>query len=175
MDWETYQTAYQNATPQLRELLDSELIPNYVRSALESRGLITLRKSATVQISGYVLGVQTIDETIKNLTQLGVPGALQFLAEIQAGIDSKTLPTQQPVSAPFIKADLETEIFATERDIQSLQGVRTMAQDMKEAKVHPITPHTTTETTHQSSQADLLRQIESLATPSSVPRWDTEK
>lgn len=72
-------------------------------------------------------------------------------------------------------SSLESEIATTEHDLAALQNVRTMAHDMKEAKTHPITPHTTNETTHQSSQADLLRQIETLAAPSNVPRWDTEK
>lgn len=59
--------------------------------------------------------------------------------------------------APPANQNLAAEISATEHDLESIRGIRTMAHDMKEAKVHPITPHATHEVVHQSSQADILK------------------
>jgi hypothetical protein len=69
---------------------------------------------------------------------------------------------------------LQADISATEHDLESLKGIRTMAHDMKEAKVHPITYPNSPEITHQSSQADILQTQTQTPEVNTGPRWDTQ-
>lgn len=172
MNWETYQSAYQNATPELRELLDSEKIPVCVKNSLENRKLLALRKVSVVEVSAYIIGIQTIDETVKNLTQAGIPDALQFLAEVQTCIKQ---PPASPATVPRpIQQNLTSEISATEHDLASLQTVRTMSHDMELAQGHPVMQAPVTETTYTSNQADILRPAPAAPVVTETPRWDTE-
>ena len=95
--------------------------------------------------------------------------------ELELEIKKFLLPLSSiPSPAVTSRPNLAAEISATEHDLESIHSIRTMAHDMQEAKVHPVTHPTTPEKTYQSSQADLLEQIETMAKPSTAPRWDTE-
>lgn len=72
----------------------------------------------------------------------------------------------QVQSAPTEK--LASEIAETERAIENLQGIRTMAGDMREAQTH----HTPT---YQSSQSDLIRSGTPTPPPQNGPQWETDK
>lgn len=63
---------------------------------------------------------------------------------------------------------LESEIAETERVFENLQGIRTMAADMREAKTHA-------EPTYQSSQSDLITPTTPPPPPQNGPRWETDK
>lgn len=171
MNWETYQKAYQATSPTIRELVDSEQIPLCSKNALEKRNLLLLRKKVAAEIASNTVGAQTIDETLENLIKLGVPDALQFFAEVQTCITRPAPKTTQTLTP----MDMTAEISATEHDLAALHAVRTMAHDMEEVKAHPVVTPPAPEPVHQSSQADLLRQIETMASPNNTPRWDTEK
>ena len=89
---------------------------------------------------------------------------------------AKPIILEQAVVTPAsLSQQLQAEINATEHDLQSLHNIRTMAHDMQEVKTHPVVTPPTPEPVHQSSQADLLRHIETMASPNNTPRWDTEK
>lgn len=62
---------------------------------------------------------------------------------------------------------LASEIAETEKVFENLQGIRTMAGDMKEAQTHVPT--------YQSSQADLIRPVAPPVPTSNGPRWETDK
>jgi hypothetical protein len=167
--WELFHAAYQSTSPEVRLLIDSEKIAVCVEAALARRNMPQLQTKATTQVSYQVVGAQTIDTTVASLTALGLTDALQFFAEVQAAINQTNVP---PSTAPA--HSLAAEISATEHDLESLQGIRTMAHDMKEAKTHPITHQPTPETTYQSSQEDILRKTPPVANTGQVARWDTE-
>lgn len=74
-----------------------------------------------------------------------------------------------------VAPSLTLEIAETERAFEELHHIRTMAHDMNEARVHPITPQMMPEVTHRSSQDDILSNPQAtLKTNPSTPRWDTE-
>jgi hypothetical protein len=165
--WELFQNAYQSASTEVKALIDSEKIPTFVEAALTKRNANRLQASATAQISYEILGVQTIDETVRNLAQLGILDALQFLAEVKTSLSqSVTAPivSQQPTSQ-----SLASEISAAEHDLASLHTVRTMSHDM--AAIKPGS-----DVVYQSSQADILRAPAPIVTPPApeAPRWDTD-
>lgn len=97
--------------------------------------------------------------------------------ELELEIKKFLLPLSGAPTNPAVGINpaLAAEISATEHDLQSLHNIRTMAHDMQEVKTHPVVTPPTPEPIHQSSQADLLRQIETMAAPSDTPRWDTER
>lgn len=175
MNWETYQNAYINAAPQLQELLNSGSVPDCVKASLARREASSLRKATIVEISAYVIGIQTIDETVEKMTKLGIPDALQFLAEVQTCINGHDTKIQQTPVVPSPSEILQSEIKAAEHDLESIKGLRTMAHDMKEAKVHPITPHTTNETTHHSSQDDLLQKPPTVPASEPTTTWGSDR
>ena len=166
MNWENYQNAYQKASTEMQELLDSEKIPLCVKNSLEKRELLLLRKKAAAETAAYTVGSQTIDETIRNLTQIGITDALQFIAEIQ------TCTTQSTVASPTTRQPdihLQAEISNAEKELASLQTVRTMSHDM--AAIKPGS-----DVVYQSSQADILATQPPAATPlpPQPPRWETD-
>ena len=71
-------------------------------------------------------------------------------------------------------SDFNIEIAEAENALRSIEGIRTMAHDMQEAKVHPIQPAPIVETTYQSNQADILRPVAPAPVVNETPRWDTE-
>lgn len=172
-NWELFQTAYQNASPEVRELLDSDKVPTAVSTILAKRGLSQLQSAVLVQMSLYLLKAQGLDATNNALLQIGIVDSLQFIVEFQNNLNVVTPSAQPPVQVKDSE-NLQADIIAAEHDLESIHSIRTMAHDMQEAKSHPVTHPTTPEKTYQSSQADLLKQIETMAKPSTAPRWDTE-
>jgi hypothetical protein len=90
-----------------------------------------------------------------------------------AGIVS-TLPEglEAMVTSQFSKmsvgpAALASEIAETEKAFENLQGIRTMAGDMKDAETHSAP-------TYQSSQSDLIRPT-TPPPPNNGPHWETDK
>jgi hypothetical protein len=81
-------------------------------------------------------------------------------ATLPEGLDAMV----QAETAP--QTTLGSEIAETEKALENIQGIRTMAGDMKEAQ--------TNVPTHQSSQSDLIQP----STPTPPPtgtRWETDK
>lgn len=95
--------------------------------------------------------------------------------ELELDVKKFLLPLSS-VPGPAINSTsgLAAEISATEHDLESLHNLRTMAHDMQEAKIHPVMHVPTTETTYQSSQADILRPAAPVPVVNETPRWDTE-
>jgi hypothetical protein len=159
-NWELFQTAYQNASQELCDLVDSEKIPTCVEVSLGRRNGIHLQSAVTAQMSYQLIGAQTIDATVAALLKLGISDGLQFIVEVQNCL-------QQPQSTP--SGPLASEISQTEKSLESLQTVRTMPHDM--ATIKPGS-----DVVYQSSQADILRTPTPAApaTAPEAPRWETE-
>lgn len=62
---------------------------------------------------------------------------------------------------------LASEIAETEKAFENLQGIRTMAKDMREVQTESVS-------THQSSQSDII-QPATPPLPTNGPRWETDK
>lgn len=174
-NWELFYAAYQATSPEVRLLVDSEKIAVCVEAALARRNMPQLQTKATTQISYQVVGAQTIDKTVESLSNLGLPDALQFLAEVQTCVKGHDTKAEQAPVIPSPSETLQSEISAAEHDLETIKGIRTMAHDMQEAKIHPIQPIAMPEITHQSSQADILKPATPAPTQSTAPRWDTER
>jgi hypothetical protein len=87
-------------------------------------------------------------------------GMLALISEARYALQTDaplTTSSAQPV------ATLENEIAEAEHEFASMQGIRTMATDMR---MRPAAP--SAETTYRSSQADIL------PTPTPAPRWESE-
>ncbi len=117
---------------------------------------------------------------------LGFYRQQDILALIQNGLPQLS-PTQQlelelqvkkfllPLSVTTESVQtLSVEIATTEHDLAALQNVRTMSHDMEVAQGHPVMQAPATETTYQSSQADILRPAAPAPVANETPRWDTE-
>ncbi len=95
--------------------------------------------------------------------------------ELELDVKKFLLPLSS-ITVPVINSTsgLAAEISATEHDLAALQNVRTMSHDMEVAQGHPVMQVPATETTYQSSQADILRPAAPAPVANETPRWDTE-
>lgn len=63
---------------------------------------------------------------------------------------------------------LASEIAEAEKELGEIQGIRTMAGDMREVQAHSSTP------TYTSRQADLIRPTTTPPPANTGPRWETD-
>ncbi len=165
-DWEQFQTAYQSASPDLKALIDSEKIPLSVEAALTRRAGVHLQSKVTALMSHLLIGAETIDATVAALKELGILDALQFIVEVQNNLQST------PIQAAPQNATLTSDIRQVEKELETLQTVRTMPHDM--AAIKPGS-----DVVYQSRQADILerglvQEVPPVNIPPTAPRWDTD-
>ena len=124
----------------------------------------------------YLLLIFTQEETIEFIARncdlahseattlwFGIASALPEgvalnLETVRNSIDKSQAPTSTP--------NLASEIAETEKSLESLQGIRTMAADM-----HAVAPGSHTEQTHRSTQEEILTPKAAIG---GEQRWDTE-
>jgi hypothetical protein len=105
---------------------------------------------------------------VQGVQKIGLEADIKmFLYPLTDASDLPTKATRNTSVSP-------EEIAETEKEIASLQTVRTMPHDMEVAQGHPVMRAPATETTYQSSQADILQPTPTVPAPPETPRWDTE-
>ena len=190
-NWETFQAAYQAASPDLKAFIDSEEIGNFVESqVIPGKISYELKPEMIIIISDLSLGVISKNELGNCLIEIGIPfenshtiysEVISFLTQKGFNLDAKSTmpeapqPTIFPISSiPQVTQNLASEISATENDLASLQTVRTMSHDMAAIKPGSDVVY------QSSSQADILRTPDvgelpnvASATPEAT-RWDTD-
>ena len=148
-DWETFHIAYQAATPEQQNLVDSTVIPECVRSVIASKNLSPTSYRELVKIfSLFFLGA--IDEAtiITYLKTIGLNNEEEVFNAVLL-CQSVTKPQEEEIDTD----DIDEEIEETENIINSIPHVRTMANDMKLNLHNP-----SDEVVHLSSQDSLLRK-----------------
>lgn len=135
----------------------------------------TLYNALARMIGDTILGfykqsdlLQLIKHTFPSLTEMKQ-------LELELEIKKFLLPLSSPegtLSGIPPNENLKSEIAETEKEIASLQTVRTMLHDMEVAQGG--SGPSLVETTYQSSQADILRQTPAAPVVTETPRWDTE-
>lgn len=76
IDWETYQTAYQKADQETKQILDSTIIPNCVINLIETKTLDKSQKNDLVNLfCDYTLNLYTVDDVITTMKQMGIPSS----------------------------------------------------------------------------------------------------
>lgn len=165
-------------TAEYRLFIESDFIETAVAEfsqsiGLSGRALEVLENALTI----YLLAILDHDQTVLFISRHCdlLPSdseilwtALELVIPEQIKKNIEVLQKTQNVTV------LQAEISAAEHDLASLQNVRTMSHDMEVAQGHPIMPAPVTETTYQSSQADILRPPVAAPTVNETPRWDTE-
>lgn len=169
-DWEIYKKAYDAANQQIKDLMSSSVIYDCIIAQLSVS--TTIKTSPVVLLIGYhLLGINSMEKTLAELSALEVPDVYNFLNKILKEIADYIAAIPPPPVAQVPVVDLTEELAQTERELESIQGLRTMAQDMHEVQGHA-------EPIYQSSQSEILnRTIPSVPPPPQTagPHWDTEQ
>ena len=168
-DWEKFLKAYQEADEKIKGLIDSEIIADFVQNEISKGSLLPEnRQIVIVALSHYSLKATPENEIIEILTTHGVQDASSLFRDFNfIYIDGKP-----STNSPPPHASLASEITTTEKELASIQTVRTMSHDM--AAIKPGS-----DVVYQSSQADILAKNEAplppiTATAPDVTRWDTD-
>lgn len=170
-DWETFQTAYQNAPQELKDLVDSERIPVAVSVALQQQPGQFDRRLLTIISSLFVLKALSTDEVLSTLEEVGVNNNLRFLADLKESLSQPTITGTE--DSRIQNSNLADEIAEVEHEIESLHSVRTMAEDMQSVREEE-------EQTHKTSQSDILTNSSgetppsNQPQPSTTPQWGSE-
>ncbi|HEY0964407.1 MAG TPA: hypothetical protein VGE31_01285 [Candidatus Paceibacterota bacterium] len=178
MDDQLIQTRLSLLTPEYREFVMGDFTTEVARVFGEAHGFSEdqtdiLENAITLYLLLFMDGAGVIQFIHRNC---GLP--VQTTLELFSAIKS-SLPNdiREAVEATFIaingtapsplaneiaEAELQSDIVETEEVFEQLQGIRTMARDMR-AIQHPNEP------VHRSTQDSLLQR------PNNSPRWDTEQ
>lgn len=160
-------------SPQYRLFIESgftEELANTFGSAysFSDRKVEILENAITLYLLFFLSDVDTIDFISRNCELSPDEASSLFWGIIAAFPEG----LYQMVQAQFLalqgEQKLASEIAETEKAFESLQGIRTMATDMREAQTHHVP-------THQSSQSDLIRPTTPPPPPQNGPRWETDK
>ena len=166
IDWETFQTAYKSIAQDKRDLIDSERVYECISSAFQKAGINVEIRPIMLAFTYHILDIQGAGAVIQEMEAFKIPQAHILFADILAAIQKSTSVQNQ--SAIEEEHVLESEIAETEKEFETIQGIRTMASDMHNVK-NP------TEVVHTSSQAELLNRTVPTASPEPSSRWETDR
>jgi hypothetical protein len=129
--------------------MSSEIIFETVEKSLLSTSTKPDLFKVVLLIGYYLLGLINLEDTLRELTELGVADQYNFLKSIE-----KTLRN--------VNMNLNTEIAEAEAALKSLGNNATNELNkIEEEKIYP------------SQQADLI-QTKNTPPPTSPPRWESE-
>jgi hypothetical protein len=156
---EEFAKVFESADDATKALMYSPHIYEASKKILTQMNLAVNPSSLLLPIAYNVLGLLSPDEATEELAALGIKNGAEFLVQIKNELKNNET-TQQPeiVSA--------TEIEETEKELESLQNIRTMAADMQEVRAQVPT--------YQSAQSDLIRPSAPLPPAHSGPHWETD-
>ncbi|MBP6924533.1 MAG: hypothetical protein KBC62_03905 [Candidatus Pacebacteria bacterium] len=173
MPQEIITTRLAGLSPQYRSFIESDFITEVATSFGEA-SLFNERQTEILEnaLTFYLLFLMSEEETASFISRNCDMSLLDanillsgILGTLPEGIDAM-VRTQflQMGSAPT--AILASEIAETEKAFENIQGIRTMAADMREAQNQVPT--------YQSNQADIITP-DIPPPPNNGPRWETDK
>lgn len=162
-------------SPQYRSFIESDFVSDITTTFGEASGFNErqteiLENALTFYLLFFMSETDTVSFISRNCDISPSDAGVLFsgiLASLPEGIDTMVRAQfSQMETAP--EAGLASEIAQTERDFENLQGIRTMAADMREAQTHHVP-------TYQSNQSDLIQSGTPTPPPQNGPRWETDK
>lgn len=160
IDWKIFEQACDNAPQDKKELMNSTAIHDAAKRILGEKMNKENTTDIILVISYHVLGLNSIEKTLEELSSLNIPDVYNFLKSVLKDISNATPQTHHDIP----QESLSNEIAQAEHELASVQGLRTMATDMQ---AH--TPAATGEVVYRSAQADILPTRNPDA-----PRWESE-
>ncbi len=133
--WETFQTAYQAASPEVKALIDSDTIPTCVSNCIAKNNLDHSHQAALIRfLSLLVVKATTTQIVEQEMLQVAIPQSKLVLQELLAcvGISSQTS------AAPGGQIN-ETNA------LKPIPQIRTMADDMSRSQQQGEVVYSTTQ------------------------------
>lgn len=133
--WETFQAAYQSASPEVKALIDSETIPNCVSTCIAKNNLDHSHQTTLVRLLSLLVVNATTPQTVEQaMLQLAIPQSKLRLQELLtcAGVSSQSsvVPEKQATGANPLKP---------------IPQIRTMADDMSRSQQEGEVVYSTTQ------------------------------
>lgn len=147
IDWEKYSEAYKNANEEIRQIIDGNLIYDYLLNNSPSE--LKEKKYLVVSYTNLLLKLISKDEAVSKLkseTNLEEGKIFEVFNLLDKNFNQDLIPE-------------------TKEDLKSTSHIRTMAQDM-------IVNQSKDEVTYSSTQAAILN--ESKPKDESADRWGSE-
>jgi hypothetical protein len=168
---EIFVSALNKADLSTQELLYSDIVYTVVLKLLAENNLEKIANDTLLPLGYNFLKIHTLEETLSELTEVGVPDPYGFLKKVQEL--TKATQNLQPTDPPHTALTAEN------------LNLRTMPMDIQHAvqSQPPITPSEPPIQTppaqapvYQSSQATILNQPAPQPPPYTppTPRWDTD-
>jgi hypothetical protein len=138
--------AYSTATPEMKQLIDSEEIGIFVDTLLIGETTTNIKPKLLVIITNRLLAIT--DETVikSQVLDLNLKDP-EVLTKIQAFINSKKTFTS---SSSLTPSEITSEIAETEAALSRISAIRTMARDGQQVGYANAAPEATY-TSHQSA------------------------
>jgi hypothetical protein len=162
--WETFQTTYRSASPEIKAVIDSELIPICVHNLEKNQQIDRSHYRDVVKLySLFILNAIDENTMVEEMKKIGIPDSRVVFYNLQICREKTPLtfasydePTDEPV-------DLSADIAEAEAVLNTTQPIRTMANDMQTNKTHP-------ENIYSSTQNAILNEYRQKSS-GNVPRW----
>lgn len=164
-----------NLTPEYRSFIESSFVTDASLSFAEKLD-ISGRKVEVLENAFYLyllsfIPVERVGKMISDACALplteGIAITYAFVSSLPPEFP-KLIEAEHAFLVSKQTPTLATEIAETEKAFENLQGIRTMAGDMREVQAHSVP-------TYQSTQADLIRPTTTPPPPNTGPRWETDK
>ena len=155
-----FMAAVAKANEPIRNLMYSDLLFIAADKFLKAHGTEVKAGETLLPVGYYLLGLRSKEGTLEELHDLKVPDVYALLKIME---DLKNNTTLSDEVNPETILPLSEEIAETEKSLESLQGIRTMAADMEAA------PHT--EQVYSSTQEEILTPK---AAVGGAQRWESE-
>lgn len=164
-DWERFQAAYTNASDSVRQLVDSDAIPQCVEKLVAEYQLpATMRAGMIVCSTNKVLGLGEDSDTLNFLLAAQIP--LTQAQAITTALDA----------CIFEYSDIQhqtTEIAMAEQALDSLPAIRTMTGDASPASPEPVYSSTQAAILQEAAQVTERQKQPPTQSQATWPRWDT--
>ncbi len=166
---EEYYTALKKADSKVIELINSNQLYDCISAVLRQNSEPINPSDALIPTAYFLIGAYTLDDAAQSFLEIGAKNSLRFLADLQEQVNQiVSVKTETQTE----KKELASEIIETEKELASIQTVRTMPHDM--AAIKPGS-----DVVYQSSQADILSKgeggVPSVASAApQATRWDTD-
>lgn len=161
---EEFNKALSAADTSVKDLMGSTEIYDSIKKILTDSKISIPPEELVLPVGYHLLKIRNTDETLEELQELGVLNSLHFLTNLK---ELLIKPATFSMKVAPNEGNLSSEIEQVEHEIESLHSIRTMGEDMDNAKLE--------ERVHSSNQDALLHK-ETTATPQvtqpdDTPRW----
>lgn len=162
-------------TPTYRSFIESDYLAEVANAFGQAQGFDTrtieiLENALTLHLLFFLDEEQTVSFISKHCKISPEESSVLFLGALSSLPEEiKTIKTATVLPAESSQPEqLTSEIAEAEKAFENIQGIRTMAGDIKEVQSHS-TP------TYTSRQSDLIHPISTPPPPNTGPRWETDK